>query len=662
MSEPALGLYQSVLNLIRDRRTPHPTNKDFSVEVWHDFFSALPSEFVELVLLEEFGERLYLEMSRIRELLANAISEHKGKRHRGFECLAYANAFVYTVESEHYTDDVASTEPYLPDFVVTEELKGVRMNLRPTMMSFVEAVHDGLRLPLGHFQVDSNPKSGKTLEKISDVPVFAKYVNELSGIYNCYEYLWGAVVWRGSRIEKDGDVYVITPINRQIEESLTIARHINEAEMVQVPIRLFAEWRAMKASERLPLVPPHAVLSLRKGVLKVHWDWNARNTSSPQLDIIGLKLTEDRIPHAVLKLVNPCPGVTAEDAMRVRTLLREIGFGLLREYRGAHQQRLVSLLSATLDKKDLCQSLQMVLGWTLKKIAACVELFTFSGFRSEVWYQPLVDLGSDRLGLALHPLCHGVPVRTCEWLLSCDKRKEGAKGHAFEDAIADYFSAAADSNKVAQVSVRKRLHTRNDVGDIDLLIAFEQILLVVECKCIVHPSTDNDYFNREQTIRKASIQATKKAAYVTANLRECIARYNLASHSIPRAIIPLVMVSGNEYVGIALHDNVLVVSKASMAGVIANYATTVAKIDGHGAEEYITPPSDLYSSTKEAVDILLGTIRSPPLIDFYRPYMKIQYSEYFSVLQDQVGYKAEYGDVIFDDVARAEYLVKMGLV
>lgn len=655
----SLEVYLLILDMLRQRKTPHPINQDFNEAQWRKFFSSFDREAAGVSTLEEFGVHLNSDMAEIRGILNESKGDIAPDRHRGHECLAHANSFVHVVE-KNYSFARDTEGPLLPDFMAAEELDGVEMNLRPTFVSFVEAVHDGLRLPLHYFKDDARTDSGRRIYKLNKDVTFGARINNLASLYNSYEFVWGSLVWRNALVEEVESVYTIKPINQRQADGISIARHINEAAFVQSPMLLFPKWFSLPVAERLPMIPPRADVSIRKGVLKAHWRWGDRSTDFPPLDLIAMQLTEDRIPRSIIDLVSPVPGISTSDVLAVRSLLREIGSGLVREISGAHIETKISLVSAVFEKNDLCKTIQEVLKWPLGKIESCVDLFIFKDARSEVWFQPLVSFGSNKIGVALHPLCHASPTRTLEWLFSCDKKKEGEKGAAFEDAMATYFSAAGGDNEVVDVVVKKRLRTNNEVGDIDLLIVFDDTWLIIECKCIVHPSSDNDIFNRERSIKKASMQADRKVAFVASNLSNAIKRYALQDCPRPKTLVPLVLVTGNEFVGTCVYGDVYVASKASLAGVIANFAPTLAKFESGGSGEHVVPTAALYSSKDEARRVLLETIAAPQLIDIYRPYLTHYFADYHSVVGQCIRYKVQYGDVTFDKESKVRYLKDIG--
>src|SRR5690606_26365311 len=245
-------------------------------------------------------------------------------------------------------------------------------------------------------------------------------------------------------------------------------QHLNEAEKAQLGPRFFGNWQRLPIEARSSLTPPVAKVRLDGARLKVSWDWKSRNLDVPGIDFLAFQMIQNRGLQGVLRFANSAPGVTASDAVSFRSVLRQIGFGVVRRMESASSDQ-VGLISAYFDRGELCRACREVLSWPISKIHRCIELFTFRDARSEVWFQPLVELGENKLGFALHPLCHASAIRTAEWLIAQDSRKIGEKGRQFEDEVAASFKQAVSQNKIVKGSVRERLRTTNDIGDIDIL-------------------------------------------------------------------------------------------------------------------------------------------------------------------------------------------------
>jgi hypothetical protein len=448
--------------------------------------------------------------------------------------------------------------------------------------------------------------------------------------------------------------------DRRIEENIAIAKHLDETDKARIPMDLFPYWKGLSSDERIGYVPPSASVSYRKGCFRIRWDWLNRDAERPSLDWITLQLIQKRVPLSVVGLVMPALGVSTSDAIRFRSLLSAVGNAITDEIGGAHQETRVRLLSATFDRGELIENMQQALDWSAEKISRCIDLFTLSEARSEVWYQPLIDVGGNKLAFALHPLCHASGVRTLEWLLSRDKKKEGKKGELYEQDVADYFAAAIRSNGVVETELRHRVKTRNDIGDIDLLIRFHDLLLVVECKCLSQPSTDNDFYNRENVIRHASKQAMTKAAYVIENVGGFMKRHGMSGLQV-RTVIPLVMVSGNECVGLSYANDVQVVSKGSLGLVLANMAPTTTEIDRDGHERYLVGPAQQYSDVDGAISRLLAEIKAPTLIELNRPYLKSLAATYPVFADNRQKYEIDYFRVVFDEEDKRQFMTSMGM-
>lgn len=90
--------YAELLARVRKRDVAHPTSPSFDPERWRSFFAGIDCNLPEAKVLEEFGLTLNEELSKIRELLREEISNSPKGRHRGHECLVFANETGVRVE------------------------------------------------------------------------------------------------------------------------------------------------------------------------------------------------------------------------------------------------------------------------------------------------------------------------------------------------------------------------------------------------------------------------------------------------------------------------------------------------------------------------------------------------------------------------------------
>lgn len=357
------------LRALQQRRVVHPNAVGFSPEEWRAFFSSSASE--DVLLLCEFGLELYAEMQHVRNALGAAVGEFPAHSNRAHQCVVEANAMVFSVlEQQSQGDGTAE----FADFAAAAELTGVKMNLRPTMNALVEAVYDALRLPIAYFAEDAAPSSGRRARRVHEFPLHARQVNSLAGAYGTYEYLWGLVVWRQWRITKVKDCFYLRPSEGGVADAVAVAQHINNAEKAQTGVRLVSYWQTLPSEVRAALTPPVARLSVRDGRLAIRWDWEARHIATPSVDLMSTWLLKDRGLAAVLGLCFAAEGVSAEEALQFRSLLREIGFGIERQLRTGERRSQIDFLSATVDKGQLCRICREVLNWPVEKVVKCIDL------------------------------------------------------------------------------------------------------------------------------------------------------------------------------------------------------------------------------------------------------------------------------------------------
>lgn len=652
--------YVSAIRDLREKRIPHPTNQDFSEEAWRAGLSERALTSKQVADLLDIGLDLFRDLSSVRGKVVELEKNAPTGMHRGHACLIFTNIFDWLVETKQpFLGD--SAQLFMPDFAAASELKGVSMNMRPTLTSFVEAVYDSLRLPIAHYARDQ-ALAGKLLQRGVDRAAveFGGAAHELASIYTCYEYIWGIIVWGGRPVRRASFGWEVLSQSKEVDGNMAVTRHLDSTESIRIAAEGHVSWNTLPDQVKLGFVPPEATISLRKGRLRVHWNWNERDIARPSFEWLSFQLITKRIPLSVVDLVMPADRISMSDALRVRSLLVLIGLAFQRELAGAAYETMIKLMSATISRREMEEGFSATLGWPIEKVNRCVELFVFKSARSEVWYQPLIEVGSDDLAFALHPLCFSSGARTIEWFLSRDQRHGGKKGERFEEDVFEYFASAMEGNLVVVTEIRHRLKTRNDIGDIDLLVRFHDLLLVIECKCISQPSTENDFYNRRKVIVHASEQVVRKTEYILKDVSGFMTRHSMKEAKIS-ALVPLVCVSGNEFVGLSFDSNVWVVSKGSLGLVLGNSAPTVSEIDSDGNENYLVHPREQYADAATGARRLLEEIHSPRLIDMLKPYLQELRGDCPMSEEDGKKYEFEFQDVVFDDEAKARFLAELGV-
>lgn len=651
--DPFSAECRSFLERIRKREIAQPTVVGFSADAWGALKKGAKEADTERLL--GFGISIFRSLERIRIELAAAQGKLGDDVHRGHLVLLAANTLCLHVEDENRTP-TREGDFLVPDFVASEQID-VLGQQKSTMVSFVESVYDSVRFPLPFFCAE-DVKKACLLNPSDQHMAWGRDVFLLSTQYSLYEYLWGRVLWGESLIELDDGIWRLTPSQESIEKNIAISKHISEVDKIQTPLEILSEWNKIPEEDRLRFIPPKAVVSIRKDRMYVHWRWDARDTRRPPMELAAMQILRNRLPLPVLDLTEPCPGTTIQEAMKVRGLLSMVGEGIVDAMSGAHPETVRRIICGSLDRDALIESVSSAAHIPPKKAEMLIELFTLRDQRSEVWYQPLTDHGSGRLGYALHPLRFATAVRTVEWLFSRDRRREGLKGRAFEDGVVDFLREAASRNAVVDVGIYPRLKTSNEVGDVDIVCVFFDTLLVVECKCPSQPASDHDFYNRKETLVLASMQAERKASYISRNLDRFIRRHKISSSGI-KSIIPVVLASGNEFVGCSVYGNIPVVSKGSLSLAIANLSGHVSALGGDGSVADIRPALPAVSTANDCGRKLLETIDRPGLFDPYMQHVVLRRSD-FSLRGDATDVTLSYLEVAFDEAGKSLFAESMG--
>ena len=286
----------------------------------------------------------------------------------------------------------------------------------------------------------------------------------------------------------------------------------------------------------------------------------------------------------------------------------------------------VGHLASAIPANDLKHALQSLLKVNEPQASALLDFFTFDGTHIEqsLWQRPLLRHAAGLL-LAWTPLLTSHPMR----LLSSWSREtanlevEHAKrGRVFETEVVQGMLAAA---------LHGELTTKHFVlgpgikipdpriGDIDALLVLDDTAFVLECRSLMHPATDHEFWDAINALRNKTTQAIRKRDYLRTNplvLSSLIAKSPFASgnRKINRVVA---LVVSNSFLLEGVNDAEPYFTHVdTLFNTLLCGGALFADIGPDGQE--VELQVNFFDSNTKPADALIRAISRPPKAEYYR--------------------------------------------
>jgi hypothetical protein len=210
--------------------------------------------------------------------------------------------------------------------------------------------------------------------------------------------------------------------------------------------------------------------------------------------------------------------------------------------------------SSYFSQSELENLMESILCISSKQASKIIDLLTFKNEDHDLWDRPLVKIDDDSIVIILKALIAN-PIRLASRLLNeLGFKKMGDKGKFFEEFARN---SLAQKNKLNNAQIYLRNYPFNDgkVGDIDLVLAIGNVVLLCETKCSTFPSEANQIYNYYESLKKGSLQANRSAKYVSNNLSSFlneVSFINLSPASVK--ILPVVISNYPLATGLSFND------------------------------------------------------------------------------------------------------------
>lgn len=520
----------SFLDFLRNRNNKelkHPVSFGFSAAKWEACYRKHSDGSKEDANLHEFGLFLYRRLEKVRECLQQLESQcqtvpaddvvFRVARNLNKACLHVQAEAVAAIK-----DRSAMASEEIGHGRTIKSKSGAMLTQQEALETMTDAARHVLRRAIQKSRGYGIDTPVEPVWPIDDSLITA---TDLAQFYEGFEKQWQAALWTSAKFTYSGPrvPYVLS----ELDSALAIDSTIDLARRTNKYTRDFAAARKMALS---PSTMKEAVLSREP------------------YGIIGIKHLEelsDELQQYILGLAyqrfsimeGNSAGLLNEELGTLHGLtLRKVLDGWLQIGCLACQSMMQSRTwseSAWNDKehpagafpvRDLSRALQSILGVSEAQAEALLDFFTFDGTQIEqsLWQRPLLRHPEGLLMVWL-PLIASHPMRL---LSSWAKENEALevehakRGRAFEGEVVEGLLAAAvhGSLEVKPLVFGPGLKIADQsIGDIDALLVLGDTAFVLECRNVMHPATDYEFWEAAEALKKKSEQVIRKRNYLQQN-------------------------------------------------------------------------------------------------------------------------------------------------
>jgi hypothetical protein len=508
---------------------------------------------------------------------------------------------------------------WMPDVAQTElRLRGGLNSATPD--DLIETVVDALRFELAALQ--DGEGAGDLLSPPDAIDRIA-FRGNLSVFYHILEHQWLACLLHGWTVEASPSVPIqISPSNWEEAVNWGVGQY--REDMLNMEL-VSGSYHFLRhdglASRRLP----------RKGISRSgegkHRLYAVREASpelSDELNVYRMVAAEPDLEPFALRPLPNLDGLTAVNILDVCTalfVLVETRPNAGREETEIHHPEQLVHLAPIEETARVIAALERCTKLSREKCAVALRTLSWRGVRDSLWTRPLVSLRDGTHFAIVWPALKAQNLRrSIEYWLAQGGSDLGERGGEFEEHIRKELADAISQNplisRCAGVARERVEPPDSAVGDIDLLLWIEQVVLVGEVKCLLRPGTAHERYQFDERLREAAQQAARKAAFVRNNPEWLSAVCPEAARSGPKdfKVIPCVVI--NSAVG-ALRsiEGVAVVDRYVLELYFGKGSTRMqASVEDQNSGFRM----DFYTGSADAADGLAPFLSNPSHIRVYR--------------------------------------------
>lgn len=400
----------SFLSLLRKRKIPPPTARDFDLCQWEaalEAFGVADAPLIEAGIW--FGRELQARWTQIEALGLEATSIGVLSRHvAGVANIMHLRSGAMLQVAAMKADPQTASAGSMAQMKIGDEGDASTADMMRT------SVIDALGKFAGY--VRTTVAKGAGTDRL-DPEVFNKALPLFEDIY-LLDYLWGRFAWCGWRMKaSDGEIEFLRPEPDPVGDSFVVAEFRREMLLAE-----FYAIYAMEWSHAQSVLPPAWTVKVRKRDNLFSFSASQRKAGEGEVSSTYvlrqvLEATElaPYLDAALPRLGEPI--ISLNDLLTAWELLAMATDGLAEHFYAKSPQAPPLTFAPSLRLADLHRLLEP-LGWSLEKRQAVIGFFVYEHQAFDgLWSKPLLPIGGGRVVPVLTPLSAPNLLRTAElWI------------------------------------------------------------------------------------------------------------------------------------------------------------------------------------------------------------------------------------------------------
>lgn len=629
---------------VRNSEIPHPTQRSFTLAIWHKAFADLANHSESDERLYKTGWWVFDKLEAIRRKLAPMQLDgfSRDELLRMYVGAANRNCLIIgSVQLPTEKQDFFIAEQSIQAKITEGDLHAPASHPDSLLLSSIDGLRFPIRQAFSHKDKISNSRlpDGQVLDRIKGITL-------LGQLYDAMESYWVHSLWNGWYIETQDDVDYLRPPEdiRPIISAVSLYRR--QALSMELSLHVGTEWthRAPASFKKQALSKLPRVIIKGSGK-KRRYEVRSRNDEDDR----SMTMIMERM-KAVREYYGPLMG---EPLPKVRSLTLERVFDAWEVLHALAESLIATLPSDTsvfaIDKllryaptvhRGQIESLLITWCGVSADIArAIIEFFSYGPqSKIELWAKPLVRLDSERLAIVMTPLLYGNMERTIELWMKAGEMNLTEKGQLFEVHVRSQLREAlsfSDMLKDAEIYPSNFVFSQEGHKEqIDLVIRIGNVVLIGEAKCILFPSEPIEYFHYFETLSDAAAQAERKVTFLSEHKDHLLQMLGLTGKMATKVLQlqAFVLVNQPYGAGFAVKETP-VVDMLILELYFDGRWERMVSVDGAG-EHKARSVVKLYSNEKEAAKNVVTYLKDPPQLRHYKDNIRPDF-HWFPLLDDK---------------------------
>lgn len=456
-------------------------------------------------------------------------------------------------------------------------------------------------------------------------------------IYQCAVEYWLDCVGNGYALTKREDGIVIGPQ----EDGLEIARIVSIYRRLNLEVQnnlgFYSHWEhhlSSKIKRKLCRIPLVAKVYGQNTVEKIELDLSEKVLESASPSIGGRIFLEHGYYGKLLKI--PLPNFanfdldSIIDGWRLLQSLASVCFKNIKGFAKSDDNKLINAntllkFSPRISKKILVATFTKALNLKAPRAEELINLFVFTGNPSqEIWSQPIISINEHYYPI-IPALTSVHLLRITEtWMrqggLDLDIRGKEFEKYCIDELTEDIRKSSIVNSVFIHDSSFEFCPPKQRKEEIDILLAIEDTVLLIEAKCILWPDDSLQFANYRDTVEKATVQIKRKSESVLNNIDYFSNCLKILGHNIrPKRILSCVLTNSAVYSGFPI-DGIPIVDLSILGTFFRNeLIKSEARESNKSVAKYVIK---FYDDSNEASNVLESFLFDPPQLSDTKKFVK----------------------------------------